>query len=90
MSIFVRGIASVLRICGGFKSANKTWVRKAQIRKLPYLRKARKSNKLGKSANIRICDLRNLFADRPPKLFTVETLLDYGLHRVPLYTRCHK
>jgi len=32
------------------------------------LRKVHKSNKLLNSANLRICDLRNLFADRPPLL----------------------
>jgi hypothetical protein len=32
--------------------------------KVSQLRKARKSNKLFMSANLWICDLRNLFADR--------------------------
>jgi hypothetical protein len=32
------------------------------------LRKVRKSLKKLKSANLRICDLRNLFANRPPLL----------------------
>jgi hypothetical protein len=35
-----------------------------------HLRKVRKSNKLFKSVILRICDLRNLFADRPPLLST--------------------
>ncbi len=39
---------------------------KSQIRKMSYLRKVRKSNQLQYSANLRICNLRNLFADRPP------------------------
>ncbi len=39
------------------------WVRNLQIRKVPHLWKVRKSIKLLKSANLRICDLRNLFAD---------------------------
>ncbi len=47
------------------KSADhkKDWARKSQIRKVLHLRKLRKSNQLYKSANLRICDLRNLFAD---------------------------
>jgi hypothetical protein len=32
---------------------------------VPHLRKVRKYNKIYKSANFRICDLQNLFADRP-------------------------
>ncbi len=35
--------------------------------KYPILRKVRKSNKLFNSGNLRICDLQNLFAFRPPK-----------------------
>jgi hypothetical protein len=56
------------RTYGSFKSANqkKDWVRKSQIRKVSYLRKFRKSSKLFKSANLRLCDLRNLLADRHP------------------------
>jgi hypothetical protein len=66
-----------------FKSAKKAWVSKSsnsqiiylliakkQIQKEPHLRKIRKSNKLSKFENLRvcdlrICDLRNLFVDRP-------------------------
>ncbi len=50
-----------------WKSANhkKHWVRKSQTRKV-LLRKVRKFNKLFKSTNLRKCDLRKLFADRPP------------------------
>jgi hypothetical protein len=57
-----------LPACGSFKSANhkKDWVCKSQMIKLPHLRKVHKSNKLMKSVNLRIRDLRNLFADRPP------------------------
>jgi hypothetical protein len=40
--------------------------RKSQMRNRSHLRKVGKSNKLFKSANLRICDLPNLFADRPP------------------------
>jgi hypothetical protein len=69
-----------LRICGSFKSANnwvcksqihksqKYVVRKLQIRKLPNLRKFPEYKKKHSSAKLRICDLRNLFADRPPLL----------------------
>jgi hypothetical protein len=45
------------------KSA-KNWVSK-----LPHLRKVRKCNKFCQSANLRLCNLRNLFADRPPLNF---------------------
>ncbi len=34
---------------------------------MSHLRRIRKSKKIFKSANLQICDLRNLFADRPPK-----------------------
>jgi hypothetical protein len=47
----------------GPQIAKKDWVRKSQIRKVPRLRLVRKSNKLYKSAHLRICDLRFLFAD---------------------------
>ncbi len=65
-------------ILGGFKSEKNNWVwisqniyglqiANLQIRKLPHLRKVRKSLKtFGKSRNLRICDLGNLFAGRPP------------------------
>ncbi len=46
-------------ICG----LRKFQVRKSQIRKVSHLWKVRKYNKLFKAANLRICDLRNLFAD---------------------------
>jgi hypothetical protein len=60
-------------ICGlaEVKSANhkKDWVRKSQGREVSHLRNFRKSSKLFKSANLRICDLLKFFADRPPLLF---------------------
>jgi hypothetical protein len=48
-------------------SANhkKDWVRNSQISKVAHLRKIRKSKKIFKFANLQICVLRNLFADRP-------------------------
>ena len=51
-----------LRTCVSIKSPN---------RKSAHLRKVRKSNKLFKSAHLRICNLRNLFADDPSLLFTL-------------------
>jgi hypothetical protein len=70
-AIFVRTNRMYLRTCGSYKSANhkKDSARKSQIHKVPHLRNVRKSNKLFKSAHLRICDLRNLFADRPPLVF---------------------
>jgi hypothetical protein len=44
----------------------KFFARKSHLLKVPHLRKVRKSNKLFQSANFRICQMRNLFADRPP------------------------
>ncbi len=41
---------------GRFKSANH---KKSEIRKVSHLQEVQKSNKLFKSANLRICDLRN-------------------------------
>jgi hypothetical protein len=54
-----------LRTCKSFKSANdkKDWISKSQIRKVSHLRKVRKSNKLFKSANLRIC--RTYLRNRP-------------------------
>jgi hypothetical protein len=40
-------------------------VHKLQICKVSHLQMVHKSNILLKSATLRICDLRNLFADRP-------------------------
>jgi hypothetical protein len=58
-----------LRTCGSFKSTNyKKLGGKSQIRKVTHLQKIRKSNNLFKSANLRICYLRNLFAGRLPLL----------------------
>ncbi len=70
-----------LRICGNFTSAKSNWarksqkiyksqkyvIRKSQISKLTDLQKFRKYKKI-KSANLQICGLRNVFADRPPLL----------------------
>ncbi len=69
-------------LCRSFKSATNNWVRKSQIRKSKntlyiwsanrkianchILRKVCKSILKIKSANLRICDLRNFFADRQP------------------------
>ncbi len=57
------------------KPFTKDWVRKSQIRKVSHLRNVCKSNKLFKSANLRICDLRNLPADRPHLHFFNATVL---------------
>jgi hypothetical protein len=57
--VCICGLAEVL--------ANHKRVRK-QIRKVSQFRKVRKSNKLFKSTNLRICNLRKLFADRPPRI----------------------
>jgi hypothetical protein len=55
------------RAGGSFKpQITKSWIRKSQIRIGSHLQQDRKSNKLFKSASLQICDLRNLFADRPP------------------------
>jgi hypothetical protein len=37
---------------------------------MPHIRKVRKSNKLFKSANLRICDLQNLYS--PPLVVSVK------------------
>jgi hypothetical protein len=42
-----------LQTCGSFKSANH---KKYWVRKMRHLRKVRKSNKLFKSENLRICN----------------------------------
>jgi hypothetical protein len=65
-----------LRTVESFMSANRkkigfanpqrvTFAEGPQIRKGSHLRKVRKTNKVFSSTNLRICDLRNLFADRP-------------------------
>jgi hypothetical protein len=43
---------------GKSKNLKKDWIRKSQIRKVPHLRKVRKSNKSFKSANLWSCDVR--------------------------------
>jgi hypothetical protein len=60
----VRRKSKYLRTCGNFKSANHKEIR--SVNAVSHLRMVRKSNKLFKTANLRICDLRNLLADRPP------------------------
>jgi hypothetical protein len=51
-------------ICGSFKSAKNNLVRKSQNRKLIHLRNVLKSKQCPQIGEH--CDLRNLFADRPP------------------------
>jgi len=66
-------ISTCFVVSTNYKSAiangKKDWVRKSKIRKVTHLRKVRKSDKLYKPAQLRICDLRNLFADRPSLAF---------------------
>jgi hypothetical protein len=64
------------------KSGKSNWVHKSQIIKIPQLRKVRKSKKIW-SANLRICVLRNLFADRPPLLF-IDPWMDIPLVNIDL------
>jgi hypothetical protein len=61
-AIFVRRKSRYLRKFPACKS-QKDWVRKLQMHKVSHLRTVRKSNKVH---NLRVCDSRNLFADRPP------------------------
>jgi hypothetical protein len=49
-----------------FVNRKEYMVRISQIRKLPHLEKVCKSKKKIKSANLQICDLRNLISNRPP------------------------
>ncbi len=57
----------IVRFCGLAEvlSHKKDWVRKPPIRKEPHLRKVRKSKIFLKSANFRMWDFWNLFADPP-------------------------
>jgi hypothetical protein len=48
-----------------FANQKKDLVRKSQIRKVSYLRKVRKSDKLFGPTNLRICDFWKLFAGCP-------------------------
>ncbi len=64
----------MLRICGNLKSAENNGVRKSKIRKSP--KKLWSANRkfliCGRSTRLKkpqICDLWNLFADRPPFIF---------------------
>jgi hypothetical protein len=66
-------LGEILCICGlakVFKFANhkKDWVRKNRKSAKCHICGKSKSNKFCKSANLRICDLRNLSADNPPLL----------------------
>jgi hypothetical protein len=65
-----------LRSCGSYKSEShkKIYVLKSKNRKEQDLLKVRKSYKLFKSANVRLCDSRNFFADRPPLLFSTHNI----------------
>jgi hypothetical protein len=89
ISIFVRRKSNYFRTSGSLKSAKnlgsanrkstnyKSGNHKnigSQIRNVPHLRNLRKYNKLFRSANVRICNLRNLFADCPS--LTLERRLD--------------
>ncbi len=42
------------------------WVRNSKICKVSHFRKVHKSEKLFMSPNFRICNMRTLYADRPP------------------------
>jgi|LakMenEpi03Aug12_release.lakeMendotaPanAssembly.Ray.scaffolds.fasta_scaffold3004230_1 hypothetical protein len=61
-----------LRTCGSFKSANHKKRLGPQIANTQDVTFAEgpKSNRLVRSANLRICDLWNFFADHPPLDFT--------------------
>jgi hypothetical protein len=48
-----------------FRKSQKAWVRKSQIRKVPHLKKVRKSNKLLKFTNLRICEFAELICGPP-------------------------
>ncbi len=48
------------------QSQKRMGLRKSQFCQSPHLRNVRKSDKLFKPANLRFCDSRSLFADRPP------------------------
>jgi hypothetical protein len=60
-----------LRTCGSVKSANHKKIESVNC-KSAHLWKVCKSNKLFKSANFLLCDMRNLFADRPPFIANTE------------------
>jgi hypothetical protein len=56
-----------LRTCGSVKSAHhKKLGPQITIPRSATFSEGREANKLFKSANLRICDLWNLFVDRPP------------------------
>ncbi len=85
-----------MQTCGSSRFSKKAWVciskiltlqiRKAQKRLAPQIENpqnatVRKPNKLFKCTNLRICDLRNLFADQPTLLFT-RTFIDNTFSRM--------
>jgi hypothetical protein len=86
ISLYLKTVPKImyLRICGSFnsvkiigfancKSANR---KKYVFRKLQHLLKIRKSMKIYfRPANLRFCDLRNLFSDRPPLLFSKTAII---------------
>ncbi len=75
------------RFCGSFKPtkelgpqiANSQIAKRVDIRKLPRLRMVRYSNKFCKSANLRICDLRNFIYGPPTFVYTRGLLLGCAL-----------
>ncbi len=63
-TVFVGRKSMHLRTCGRVKSADhKKWFHKAQFRKVPHFRK---TAKVTSNLSPQICDLWNLFVDRPP------------------------
>jgi hypothetical protein len=52
-----------LGICGSFNSAKNNWARISQIRKCHIHGTVKNLKKL--KSDLRICDFRNLFVDRP-------------------------
>ncbi len=79
----VRRKSMYLRTCGRFKSVikKKYWVRKSK--KVPHLQtvwRVYESNKLFKSAYLRICYMWNLFADCPPLLKSKKMLIHNFRH----------
>jgi hypothetical protein len=84
------------KLCGSFKLAKKLGPQIAnpkiakdcisQIRKLSHLQKLRKFNTFIKSASLWICDLRNLFADRPILIFAYVFLGTWGYMSIGVKT----
>jgi hypothetical protein len=57
--------------------SQKVWVHKLKLRRVLKLRNVRKSNKILKSANLRIFDLRNILAHHPPLLNSTNRKIFY-------------